>query len=72
MARLKKRSDGRYRSQIYLGRDENGKKMYKAIYGKTPAEVKEKETAVRLELGRGLDIVSRRDSFAQWAGDWPP
>lgn len=70
MARLKKRVDGRYYAQIYLGRDENGKRQYKSVYGKTPAEVKEKETAVRLELGRGLDMVSRRDSFAQWADDW--
>ena len=70
MARLKKRADGRYYSQIYLGRDENGKKMYKSVYGKTPAEVKEKETAIRLQLGRGLDILSQRDSFATWADDW--
>lgn len=70
MARLKKRADGRYCSQIFLGRDENGKKLYKSVYGKTPAEVKEKETTVRLELGKGLDVISRRDSFAQWAEDF--
>lgn len=70
MARLKKRADGRYCSQIYLGRDENGKKKYQSVYGKTPAEVKEKETAIRIELGRGLDVLSRRDSFEQWADDF--
>lgn len=70
MARLKKRADGRYCSQIYLGRDENGKRQYKSVYGKTPAEVKEKETAVRLQLGRGLDVLSQRDSFSFWADDW--
>ena len=43
MARAKKRADGRYCSQIYLGRDENGKRKYKSVYAKTPAELKEKE-----------------------------
>lgn len=54
MARAKKRADGRYCSQIYLGRDENGKRKYKSVYAKTPAELKEKETSVRLQLGRAL------------------
>lgn len=70
MARAKKRADGRYCSQIYLGRDEAGKKRYKSIYAKSPAELKEKETAVRLQLGRGLDVLSQRDSFGQWADDF--
>lgn len=70
MARAKKRADGRYCVQIYLGRDETGKRQYKSVYGRSPAELKEKETAVRLQLGRGLDVLSQRDSFAQWADDW--
>lgn len=70
MARLTKRRDNRYCVQVYLGRDETGKKQYKSVYGKTPAEVKEKETALRLQLGKGLDVLSQRDSFAQWAEDW--
>lgn len=70
MARVKKRADGRYCSQIYLGRDEYGKKRYKSVYAKSPAELKEKETAVRLQLGRGLDVLSQRDGFSVWADDW--
>lgn len=70
MAKAKKRADGRYCAQIYLGRDENGKKRYKSVYGKSPSELKEKETAIRLQLGRGLDVLSQRDSFTQWADDW--
>lgn len=61
MARAKKRADGRYCAQIYLGRDETGRKQYKSVYAKTPAELKEKETAVRLQLGRGLDVLAQRD-----------
>lgn len=70
MARAKKRADGRYCAQIYLGRDEDGKRQYKSVYGKSPAELKEKETAIRLQLGRGLDVLSQRDSFDTWADDW--
>lgn len=70
MAKAKKRADGRYCAQIYLGRDENGKRQYKSVYGKSPAELKEKETAIRLQLGRGLDVLSQRDSFDTWADDW--
>ena len=40
MARGKKRADGRYMTQIFLGRDENGKKLYKSIYAKNPAELR--------------------------------
>lgn len=70
MARAKRRADGRFCSQIYLGRDADGRKKYKSVYGKSPAELKEKETAVRLQLGRGLDVLSQRDDFAVWADDW--
>ena len=70
LASAKKRADGRCYAQIYLGRDENGKRQYKSVYGKSPAELKEKETAVRLQLGRGLDVLSQRDSFDTWADDW--
>ncbi|MGN8875285.1 tyrosine-type recombinase/integrase [Pseudoflavonifractor sp. HCP28S3_F10] len=70
MAKAKKRADGRYCAQIYLGRDENGKRQYKSVYARSPAELKEKETAVRLQLGRGLDVLSQRDSFSTWADDW--
>lgn len=70
MARAKKRADGRYCVQVYLGRDESGKRKYKSIYAKSLPELKEKETAVRLQLGRGLDVLSQRDSFASWADDW--
>ena len=70
MGRIKKRADGRYCVQIYLGRDEAGKKRYKSVYGKSPTEVKEKEAAVRLQLGRGLDVLSQRDSFSTWTDDF--
>lgn len=70
MARNKKRKDGRYMTQIYLGRGEDGKKKFKTVYASSLAELKEKETQVRHQLGKGLDMISGRDAFAQWADDW--
>lgn len=70
MAKAKKRADGRYCAQIYLGRDEYGKRKYKTVYAKSPAELKEKETSIRLQLGQGLDVLSQRDAFSTWADDW--
>ena len=70
MAKAKKRKDGRYCIQIYLGRDENGKRKYKSVYASSPAELKEKEVDVRMQLGQGLDILSQRDSFSRWVDDW--
>lgn len=70
MAKLKRRADGRYAKQIYLGRDEDGKRVYKTVYGRTASEAMEKELAVRMDMGHGLDILSQSDDFATWADDW--
>lgn len=35
MSRNKKRTDGRYSRQVYLGRDETGKRKYKTFYADT-------------------------------------
>lgn len=64
---LKKRKDGRYEAKIYLGLDENRKKIYKSIYGNTPKEVYDKETELKAKMKKGIDIMSLEDSFAQWA-----
>lgn len=64
---MKKRADGLYKTAVYLGRDEDGRKQYKYVYAKSKVELKEKETAVRAELGKGVDLLAARDSFATWA-----
>ena len=63
---LKKRSDGRYAARIYLG-TENGKKIYKTVYGKTAAEAEAKATELRAKLKKGIDIISYDDTYNQWA-----
>jgi integrase len=70
MPRAKKRKDGRYKTSIYLGRDENGDKKYKQVYATSPAELKDKEAEVRHQLGLGLDMLAGRDAFDRWADDF--
>ena len=68
-SRVKKRPDGRYVMQIYIGMVD-GKRKYKTVYGTTVKEVEHKAEEVRSMLGKGLDIVSMRDKFSQWADDF--
>lgn len=65
-SRVKKRPDGRYAMQIYLG-VENGKRKYKTVYGSTPKEVQKKADEVRILMGKGINVSSMRDSFGDWA-----
>ena len=65
-----RRADGRYSVQIYLGNDENGKRRYKTVYGKTQKEANEKANNLKLQLGKGLDISAADDKFALWAKRW--
>ena len=44
---MKKRSDGLYQYQLYLGKDINGKRKYKVFYGKTQREAKAKAEEYR-------------------------
>ena len=70
MAKLIKRADGRYRLQIYIGRDKNGKRIYKTVYGNTQKEVQHKADELRAALGKGIDISAQRDTFRQWRERW--
>ena len=55
MARTKKRADGRYCRQIYLGKDEAGKRKYHTIYASTAKEADRLAAEYRAALGRGMD-----------------
>lgn len=68
-SRVKKRSDGRYAMQIYLG-TVDGKRKYKTVYGGTPKEVQKKADEVRILMGKGIDVASQRDLFSTWAEDF--
>lgn len=64
---LQKRTDGRYQKSVYIGKDANGKRLYKTVYGKTQKEIEKKASELRSQLDKGLDLFSRRDTFALWA-----
>lgn len=65
-----KRSDGRIAVQVYLGKDENGKRKYKTVYGSTQKEADEKAREIKTRLGKGLDISAADDSFCVWCERW--
>lgn len=54
MARLKKRADGRYCKQVYIGLV-NGKKQYKSFFGATQKEAESKAAEFKAAIGKGLD-----------------
>ncbi len=61
----KKRPDGRYKSKVHIS---GGK--YKYVYAYSQRELDEKVTEVRLQLKKGIDIASERDSFEEWSEKW--
>lgn len=63
---MKKRKDGRYKKNVYIGLDADGKKKYKTIYGYSIKELNEAEYRLRLELHRNYDLL-QDDSFTTWA-----
>lgn len=63
----KLRSDGRIAVQVYLGKDENGKRKYKTVYGSTQKEADKKADELRAQLGKGLDISNKLKTFKEWS-----
>ena len=61
----KARADGRVQSKVYIG---NGK--YKYVYAANNKELQEKVTELKTKLGKGIDVMAERDSFAYWAARW--
>ncbi len=64
----KKRADGRYSVQVYLGMV-NGKRKYKTVYGATQKEANEKADELKLKLGKGIDI-GNKDTFEDWSNHY--
>lgn len=60
MARLKKRSDGRYQRQVYIGLDNAGRRLYRTFYGPTQRDVDRQVQEFKTAIGRGLDPLSGR------------
>lgn len=71
MAKIKnkRRSDGRLQSKVYLG-IKDGKRRYKYVYAYTQKELNAKVDEVKLQLGKGLDVLAQHDTFGEWAERW--
>lgn len=55
MPKTKRRPDGRYCRQVYLGKDPTGKRKYHTVYAATAKEADRLAAEYRAALGRGLD-----------------
>ncbi len=67
--RNKVRSDGRLQAKISLG-SVDGKTRYKYVYASTQKELNAKLDEVRIQLGKGLDVMAQRETFGEWAEKW--
>ena len=65
----KKRADGRFQASVYLGRDADGKRKYKTVYGATQKEVDKKATEIKAQMARGVDLL-QPDTLGEWAAAW--
>lgn len=70
MGKIKKRADGRYMLNVYLGLDQDGKSKYKSVYGKTQKEVKQKAEEIRYKLGKGMDMLNAEITFEELCKRW--
>ncbi len=62
-------ADGRYRVRVYVGL-KDGKKTYKAVYGKTQKEANIKAEELKVSMRKGIDISASNDTFKVWAEYW--
>lgn len=70
MPKLKKRADGRYSRQVYIGLGDDGHRVYKTVYGATKKEVDDKALEVRVQLKKGIDLSANTDKFRVWSEAW--
>lgn len=70
MASIKKYKDGRYHTQIYLGKDASGKRKTISIAGHSEKEVRDKRDSILNDIRIGIDVMSSEDIFSAWAEKW--
>ena len=64
-----KRKDGRYEARYIESRDENGKAIYRAVYGKSKAEVREKVENAKREIAEASSPIEGK-TFKQVAEEY--
>ena len=70
MASIKKRSDGTWQATIYVGRDENGKKINKYATRHSEKEIKSAAREIEQELEDGALTNVEKIRVAEWIKNW--
>ncbi|NYB73414.1 site-specific integrase [Sedimentibacter hydroxybenzoicus DSM 7310] len=70
MAKLKKRSDGRYCKNVTVGRNEDGSLRRKMIYANTQKELDLKVAELTLQVDKGIIIDDKGMTVGEWAKKW--
>jgi integrase len=63
-------SSGLYRKRITIGRDDDGKAIVRAVYGKSQQELENKIAELRISLGMGVDVAQDKSKWKYWANAW--
>lgn len=63
-------SSGLYRKRITLGYGTDGKRIVKAVYGKTKEELENKIASLRVERGMGIVVTNDKSTWKYWAATW--
>lgn len=66
---MKKRADGRYCKQIFVGYQPNGTRKLKTIYGKTIREVEKRERELLSQMDKGISCDNNM-TVEKWADIW--
>lgn len=71
MARYKKRSDGRYQSNIFIGIDpETGKREFKTVYARSIPDLENKRAEIKDLVNKGTYADDKGMTVAKWADKW--
>lgn len=62
-----RRADGRYQTQVFIGRDATGKKQYKYIYALTASELEKKLRELHRRQDAGQRLEAADQPFRMWA-----
>lgn len=67
---ISKRPDGRWVARLSLGRDGNGRRIRKAVYGFSRSEVAEKLAKLSEQFRRSGKAIANKDSLGAYLDSW--
>lgn len=70
MAEIKKQKDGRYHTQIYFGKDVNGKRIVKSVANKSKEEVEKLCDQIERDHRESVTVAGGDATFGKWAEKW--